>query len=658
MRAQRGRHRAKAAVGRHAEAGIAIIAIGPQQIARPVPAGRIQRAAAFPADRQPRAPDLAAYGQRCIGAGQEAAGAGRVLAHQKGRLAGTLQPDALQGRQLRAGPLRDPEADGCVRRYPGRDPSRDQARAIAIALLQLQRAELGGAIAARGDGQGERHRPGFQRNRAAAIGERAGQAIDRRCTAQAMGQIGIIGPAIGIEHHRADSLARQPGIAHGAGQAARALIQRDHGAGPGDAGGTLRLKGAGNVQDAAPIYRIGAALARLARAAQQDLHDLRAAQIGEGLRQQRRSPADLRRGKGSAVEDGDEPLAVPLRDADRIIFIFAADRAAERGQHRCLRSAGAVAEAGDVAAIVHRRGDDHIAAARLQDGLRKGAGIVHVEIGIVLAELVAGRDDDDHAARHRAADGGCQRAADPACAAQRYVEHARAALLRHIHAGGDRTVAEAASRLIAFVRHQRAAARCVRAQRQDGGIEGDAVHIAVVLGRREHAGDRRAMAVLIAQRPAARDIARFRSDAPGKFMAAWIDAGVDHAHGHAAAGRAAAIDGDGVVKPRPVRAAEFGGVEIERTGRRRGRGRRRSRGRRHGYGHRRGRRRQLGGRTARTAAATGGQRREHGAHGQPARAAGPQRASAPPATVACALRHANSCSFTPRRATRKPVNYL
>ena len=145
---------------------------------------------------------------------------------------------------------------------------------------------------------------------------------------------------------------------------------------------------------------------------------MRARQGRESLREQSRSACNLRCGKGSAVKNSDERLAIFGKAQDAVILIYAANALPERRKYSVLGSPGLVAEIRKDPLIVYRRSDDDKAVTGRNNRLRRRAGIIRVELRRGIIAFIARRNDDDDPGPCRAVDRSAQCLACPARAAK------------------------------------------------------------------------------------------------------------------------------------------------------------------------------------------------------------------------------------------------
>ena len=362
----------------------------------------------------------------------------------------------------------------------------------------------------------------------------------------------------------------------------------DLGLASGEALGSDRLEGARQVEAAAAVDAVDARSAEVVGGLEQYLDHLARAEVWECLRQQRDRARDHRgRETGARPQVG---LAVGAGRADSI---------AERGQvpgrarARPVREVRQLVEAGRAGRGRNpdRAGDDHLAGEALRRDQRK-----RVRVGALgLLAVVAGRDNEDDARAHRPLHR-CEQVGGRGRAAQRHVDHLRPGETGGVDALGERRVVEGAATVLTGVG---AAPWLVGAKRDDGRIESDAVHVDVVPRSGGDGADRRAMAVLVAQRAACGDVPAGGIDLARELAQRRVDAGVDDRDLDPLAGRAGSVGGDRAGGRGAVRALIFGRVVIGRLwrGRRRrrrrwrgwrGRGRRGWRGGRRGCADRRG----------------------------------------------------------------------
>ena len=416
----------------------------------------------------------------------EAGAAGAVAGDQEGAGAGSGQAPLH-----RLGAFGKAEGKRGLVVDPGNGRAGDQpclALVVGADVGALHEDPGGGA--ALGDGHGDAEAAGGRPADLDRAVERAAQRCGLRRAADGPGKVDRISAAVAIEDDRTDALDhRVAGRSRALRSAAAAAADDD--AGPGQRGGPDRGEGAGNVEAAAAVDGIGAGRAEVVGAAEQDVDDRSAGQVGKGRGEQRDRARDGGRGKaGAAVAHG------------LVEVVDGADARAERAEEIVRAGSRAVAEVAQFvgadqrkARVAHadRTRDDHVGREARGGHGRKGVG-VRAESGVLA--VVAGRDDDHHAG----IDGPVQRTDEGGAggrAAQRHVDHPGSGGDRCVDPARDARVAELASPILAG---GGAAALRVGAQRDDDAVEGDSVDHAAVAGGANHRGDGGAMAILVGQR--------------------------------------------------------------------------------------------------------------------------------------------------------------
>ena len=302
---------------------------------------------------------------------------------------------ALELRDEPVGGLREGEADLHLGREAHGDAAGEDFGRLGVFLpqRQLPNARRLARFAARVDREGDAHRLVAGRYAAALDADRPVQRFARMRRTQRAAELDPEGAGIFVEH---DRLQRGPGrrVAHGGRGHTGAVAQRKRRGAAGEARAADGLEGSGDVHDAAAINGVVPGRPGIERAAQEDVDDLPAGQVGKGLRQQRCGAGHLGSGKAGAGEQVDVSLAI---DVERAVLVTAAYPVAAGGKEMIRLIARAVAEIGDRAVLADRAGDDHATSPRRVDACAKG-------IGICVA-VVAGGNDHHCSGGHGIGDG-------------------------------------------------------------------------------------------------------------------------------------------------------------------------------------------------------------------------------------------------------------